>query len=192
VPAGALAQLDVRRRARPHLERVAALTGETTSLQILDGTQARFVDSVESVNAVRVGSRAGVSLPAHVASGGKAMLACMSDHALLALYPAEDLGAPLTSSTITSRTALLAELAAVRTQGYAVNHGESASGLVAVGAAICGSDRVPVAAVTTAAPLTRADPARVQEIAQALLEAAQAIEEHLSRPANGRAGRERG
>ncbi|HWG63687.1 MAG TPA: helix-turn-helix domain-containing protein, partial [Streptosporangiaceae bacterium] len=45
---GALAQLDVRQRARPYLERVAALTGETTSLQILDGTQARFVDSVES------------------------------------------------------------------------------------------------------------------------------------------------
>jgi len=82
---GALAQLDVRQRARPYLERVAALTGETTSLQILDGTQARFVDSVESVNAVRVGSRAGVSLPAHIASGGKAMLACMSDRALLTL-----------------------------------------------------------------------------------------------------------
>ena len=60
---GALAQLDVRQRARPYLEHVAALTGETTSLQILDGTQARFVDSIESVNAVRVGSRAGVSLP---------------------------------------------------------------------------------------------------------------------------------
>jgi DNA-binding IclR family transcriptional regulator len=93
---GALAQLDVRQRARPYLERVAAQTGETTSLQILDGTQARFVDSVESVNAVRVGSRAGVSLPAHIASGGKAMLACMSDRALLTLYPSEDLGSPLT------------------------------------------------------------------------------------------------
>jgi DNA-binding IclR family transcriptional regulator len=184
---GALAQLDVRQRARPYLERVAAQTGETTSLQILDGTQARFVDSVESVNAVRVGSRAGVSLPAHVASGGKAMLACMSARALLTLYPSEELGSPLTPATITSRTALLAELATIREQGYAVNHGESASGLVAVGAAIRGSDRVPVAAVTTAAPVTRVDPAKVQEIARALQEAAREIEQHLSSPANARA-----
>jgi DNA-binding IclR family transcriptional regulator len=180
---GALAQLDVRQRARPYLEHVAALTGETTSLQILDGTQARFVDSVESVNAVRVGSRVGVSLPAHIASGGKAMLACMSDRALLTLYPAEDLGPAVTAATITSRTALLAELDVVREQGYAVNHGESASGLTAVGVAIRGGDRVPVAALTTAAPATRTDPAKVQEIASALREAAREIEEHLSRPA---------
>jgi DNA-binding IclR family transcriptional regulator len=184
---GALAQLDVRQRARPYLERVAALTGETTSLQILDGTQARFVDSVESVNAVRVGSRAGVSLPAHIASGGKAMLACMSDRALLLLYPSEDLGPPLTPATLTSRAELFAELATVREQGYAVNHGGSASGLVAVGAAVRGSDGVPVAAVTTAAPVTRMDPAKVLEIARALREAARSIEEQWSRPVRAKA-----
>ena len=112
------------------------------------------------------------------------MLACMSDRALLTLYPSEDLGSPLTQATITSRTALLAELATVREQGYAVNYGESASGLVAVGAAVCGGDRVPVAALTTAAPVTRVDQATVQEIARALQEAAREIEEHLSGPAN--------
>jgi len=183
---GALAQLDVRQRARPYLEHVALLTGETTSLQILDGIQARFVDSVESVNAVRVGSRVGVSLPAHIASGGKAMLACMSDRALLMQYPSEDLGQAFTPATITSRTVLLAELATIREQGYAVNHGESASGLTAVGVAIRGSDGVPVAALTTAAPATRTDPARVQEIATALREAAREIEDHLSSPAKAK------
>ena len=179
---GALAQLDVRQRARPYLERVAVLTGETTSLQILEGTQARFVDSVESTNAVRVGSRAGVSLPAHVTSGGKAILARLSDSALLMLYPSENLGEPLTPATITSRTELLKELAAVREQGYAVNYGGSASGLIAVGAAVCGSDGVPVAALTTAAPVIRMDPGKVKEIARALQEAAHELEKHLSSP----------
>jgi DNA-binding IclR family transcriptional regulator len=184
---GALAQLDVRQRARPHLEHVAALTGETTSLQILDGTQARFVDSVESVNAVRVGSRAGVSLPAHIASGGKAMLACLSERALLTLYPSDDLGPPLTPATITSRADLLAELATARERGYAVNYGGSASGLVAVGVAVRGSDQVPVAALTTAAPVTRMDPAKMLEIARALQEAAREMEGHLSKPAGAKA-----
>jgi DNA-binding IclR family transcriptional regulator len=183
---GALAQMDVRQRARPFLEHVALLTGETTSLLILDGTQARFVDSVESVNAVRVGSRVGVSLPAHIASGGKAMLACMSDRALLALYPTEDLGQAFTPTTIVTRTALLAELATVRGQGYAVNHGESASGLTAIGVAIRGGDQIPVAALATAAPATRTDSAKVEEIASALRDAAREIEQHLARPANGR------
>jgi DNA-binding IclR family transcriptional regulator len=180
---GALAQLDVRQRARPYLERVAVSTGETTSLQILVGTQARFVDSVESLNAVRVGSRVGVSLPAHVASGGKAMLACLSDEALTTLYPDEDLGTALTPATVTSRAALLKELADARAQGYAVNQGESATGLIAVGAAIRGGDGLPVAAVTTAAPATRVGPDRVREIGQALTDAARAIEEQLTRPA---------
>ncbi len=184
---GALAQLDVRQRARPYLERVAVSTGETTSLQILDGTLARFVDSVESVSAVRVGSRVGVSLPAHVASGGKAMLACMSDQALQILYPSDDLGPALTPATVTSRSALLEELATVREQGYAVNHGQSATGLIAIGAAIRGSDGVPVAAVTTAAPVTRVSPAKVVQIAQALRDAAREIEQQLSRPATSRA-----
>ncbi len=176
---GALAQMDVRQRARPFLEHVALLTGETTSLLILDGAQARFVDSVESVSAVRVGSRVGVSLPAHIASGGKAML--------LALYPSEDLGSAFTPTTITDRTALLAELAAIREQGYAVNHGESASGLTAVGVAIRGGDQVPVAALATAAPATRTDSAKVEEIAGALRDAAREIERHLSRPAGAKA-----
>jgi IclR family acetate operon transcriptional repressor len=109
----------------------------------------------------------------------------MSDRALLTLYPAEDLGSPLTQATITSRTALLAELATIRAQGYAVNHGESASGLVAVGAAISSGEQV-LAALTTAAPVTRVDQAKVQEIARALQEAAREIEEHLSRPASAR------
>jgi DNA-binding IclR family transcriptional regulator len=183
---GALAQLDVRQRARPYLERVAVATGETTSLQILDGTLARFVDSVESVNAVRVGSRVGVSLPAHVASGGQAMLACMSDQALMTLYPSDDLGPALTPATVTSRAVLLEGLAAVREQGYAVNHGQSATGLIAIGAAIRGSDGVPVAAVTTAAPASRTGPAKVQEIGQALMEAAREIEEQMSRPVSAK------
>jgi DNA-binding IclR family transcriptional regulator len=43
---------------------------------------------------------------------------------------------------------------------------------------------VPVAALTTAAPVTRVDQVKVQEIARALQEAAREIEEHLSKPAN--------
>ena len=183
---GALAQLDVRQRARPYLEHVAAQTGETTSLQILEGTQARFVDSVESINTVRVGSRAGVSMPAHLVSGGKAMLAAMSSRALLALYPNERLGPPLTSASITSRKELIDELASIRAQGYSVNHEQSTSGLIAVGVAVRGSDGSPLAAMTVAGPASRMDPAKIAEAAGALLEAVRELEAQLSSPLEAR------
>jgi DNA-binding IclR family transcriptional regulator len=74
----------------------------------------------------------------------------------------------------------------VREQGYAVNYGGSASGLIAIGVAVCGSDGMPVAALTTAAPVIRMDPGKVQEIARALQEAAHELEKHLSSPVKRR------
>jgi DNA-binding IclR family transcriptional regulator len=180
---GALTRLDVRQRARAFLVRVAALTGETTSLQILEGTQTRFVDSVESINTVRVGSRAGVSLPAHLTSGGKAILAGMPNRALLLLYPAEKLGAPLTASSTTTREKLTDELAEIRAQGYSVNYEESTPGLIAVGMAVNGSDRLPVAALTVAGPVYRMDQKKIQEVAKALQDAVHELEAQLSSPA---------
>jgi DNA-binding IclR family transcriptional regulator len=180
---GALTRLDVRQRARAFLVRVAALTGETTSLQILEGTQTRFVDSVESINTVRVGSRAGVSLPAHLTSGGKAILAGMPNRALLLLYPAEKLGAPLTPSSTTTREKLTDELGAIRAQGYSVNYEESTAGLIAVGVAVNGSDRMPVAALTVAGPVYRMDQKKIQEVAKALQDAVHELEAQLSSPA---------
>ena len=183
---GALTRIDVRQRAKAFLVRAAALTGETTSLQILEGTQARFVDSVESINTVRVGSRAGVSMPAHLVSGGKAMLAAMSSRALLALYPNERLRPPLTSASITSRKELIDELASIRAQGYSVNHEQSTSGLIAVGVAVRGSDGSPLAAMTVAGPASRMDPAKIAEAAGALLEAVRELEAQLSSPLEAR------
>lgn len=183
---GALTRLDVRQRARTFLVRVATLTGETTSLQILEGTQARFVDSVESINTVRVGSRAGVSLPAHLTSGGRAMLAAMSNRALLLLYPNEKLGPPLTEASVTSRKKLIDELAVIRAQGYSVSHEQSTSGLIAIGVAVHGSDRAPLAAITVAGPASRMGPEKIAQAAEALQESVRELEAQLSSPVDAR------
>src|SRR5262245_16799298 len=61
--------------AHPHLQRLAASVGETVHLMVLDGNGTRFVDGVEGPHALRVGSRTGNLLPAHVTSGGKTLLA---------------------------------------------------------------------------------------------------------------------
>ncbi|MGH7746887.1 MAG: IclR family transcriptional regulator, partial [Candidatus Dormibacteria bacterium] len=50
----ALRGLDVRRVARPHLEALSRQLGETVHLLALEGSQCRFLDSVESMATVRV------------------------------------------------------------------------------------------------------------------------------------------
>jgi DNA-binding IclR family transcriptional regulator len=175
---GALARLDVRQRARPFLERIAALTGETTSLLILEGAESRFVDSVESARTVRVGSRAGVNLPAHLTSGGKAMLAMLPKRALVLLYPDDELDG-MTPSSTTSRAQLMVELDTIRGQGYAVNHGGTSTGLVAVGVAVCDQDRTPVAAVSVAAPASRTGPEEVEQLRRVVQLAVRELEETL-------------
>ncbi|MFG1821806.1 IclR family transcriptional regulator C-terminal domain-containing protein [Microbispora bryophytorum] len=54
---------------------------------VLQGNGVRFVDGVEGPQALHVGSRIGMLLPAHVTSGGKALLAELPDEELRALYP---------------------------------------------------------------------------------------------------------
>src|SRR4051812_40826180 len=45
------------------LERLAAAVGETCHVAVLEGNSTRFVDSVESFQALRVGNRVGTLLP---------------------------------------------------------------------------------------------------------------------------------
>jgi len=180
VGVGALSKLDVRRKARPYLERLVATTGETASLQILEGNHVRFVDSVESTNAVRVASRAGVSLPAHASSGGKVLLAGLAPETVQRLYPTERLE-QMTDATNTDRAALFEELAEARTQGYSVNHGESEPGLVAVGVPLSDRAGTPIASLTIAGPTARMGPDGVNRAVRALREAAKELGELLYR-----------
>jgi DNA-binding IclR family transcriptional regulator len=150
----AVGALDVRARMRPYLTDIAARTGETVSLLVLDGDMAHFIDSIESERTVRVGSRFDARMPAHATSAGKAILAALPVEEVLASYPNEKL-VTVTERTVATRTQLLATLAQVRAAGFAVNWEESEVGLCAVGMAVLGIEGRPTAAFTVAAPMQR-------------------------------------
>ena len=71
--------LTLKEVARPHLQMLVAKVNETANLVVRVGTQVRFVTTVECDQVLRVGDRAGRVLPAHLASGGKALLAALDD-----------------------------------------------------------------------------------------------------------------
>lgn len=126
-----LRQIDVREQVRPMLEKLAEHYDETVHLARLDGALVSFVDAVESNRAVRVASRMGKTLPAHVSASGKALLSQLTDEAVVALYPREELEA-VTPHSLTTRTALLEDLERIRERGYATGLQESEDGVIAV------------------------------------------------------------
>jgi len=127
----AIRQMDVRGRARPILERVNTLLGETVHLGRLEGMQVHFLDSIESSQTVRVAARHGRSLPAHCTSTGKAMLSELTTEELHVLYPNEHIDG-LTDRSLTSRTALERDLETTRRRGYALSMQESEDGVTSV------------------------------------------------------------
>jgi DNA-binding IclR family transcriptional regulator len=165
-------EMDVRSLARPALESLAAETAETVHLAVLDGGDVLFLDSVEGTQVVRVGSRIGVRLPAHVTSLGKVILAHLPKERIASLYPSEILPGR-TPDSIVKRKVLLRSLGQVADQGYAVNEGESEEELGAVGVPILTPSGVPAAAISVSAPRARFD-ARLVERALPPLRAAAA------------------
>lgn len=174
----ALRELDIRRDARPQLERLVAELGETAHLTVLRGTRVLFIDGVESSRVLRAATRVGASLPAHATASGNVMLAALPDEALLERYPQERLQ-PVTTRTVTSRPALLSRLAQVREDGYAINDGESEDDVVAVAAAIPGRDGAARGAITVAGPATRFGHENAVRAAAVVRAAAEAVGEVL-------------
>jgi DNA-binding IclR family transcriptional regulator len=151
----AVRQLDIRAHARPVLESLAAASGETVHLVVLEGSDVRYLDAVESPRALRVSARTGSALPAHCTASGKALLAGWPDAEVAALFPGEAPLPALTDRSITRRSGLLAELREVRERGFAVNREESEEGVASVAVPVPGPRQAPVAALAVSAPVSR-------------------------------------
>jgi len=179
----AVSRIDIRRVARPVLEELREQTQETASLAVLEGTTVRFVDCAESPRSVRVGNRTGVVRAAHASAVGKAILAGLSAIEIDRRYPHEELPAATTGAALTSRTALKAELAEIRNQGYALNWEESADGVCAVAAALRDTVGQPLAGLGVAAPSSRmGDIEAIRDFAAHVLHGAEMVHERLRSP----------
>jgi IclR family transcriptional regulator, acetate operon repressor len=136
----------LRRVAQPHLRALTARLRESTNLMVLVGTEVRFLTTIECDQALRVGDRVGQALPAHRASGGRA---------LLALIPPDQLDARYGSSDQVNLTRLRRELALIRKRGFAINDQLTEAGVTAIGAALRDPAGNPIAGISVAMPTAR-------------------------------------
>jgi PcaR/PcaU/PobR family beta-ketoadipate pathway transcriptional regulator len=142
----AIHTFEIRKIAHPYLEKLSQELGETVTLAVLDGFRAIYVDRIHNQSVVGVVLGVGSSLPAHCTALGKVLLAGLPVDELNQLLATQEL-CSYTPKTLTSKKSLIAELAKIRAQGYAIDDEELASALRAAAAPLRDLSRRTVAAI---------------------------------------------
>ena len=151
--------------AQPFLDKLGKATGETINLGVTSHGMVEQIAQVDSTYMIGGTNWVGLSVPLHCSALGKVLLA----------FGAAQLPKKLerrTERTITTEAALRADLATVRTRGYAVTEEELEPGLIAIAAPIHGYDGAVVAALSVSAPTTRMTRERVTLTVERCLEEA--------------------
>jgi IclR family transcriptional regulator, acetate operon repressor len=154
--------------ARPAMEELAAVTGETVVLSVAAGDEAVDVAQVDSRFLVGGKRWIGLRSPLHATSDGKVLLA----FGAAALPPGKL--ERVSARTITSLRALEQELDDVRRNGWARSVGEYEEGLNGVAAPIHDDDRC-VAALSVSGPAYRVTEELLPDLASRCIEAANAV-----------------
>ncbi|WP_235883298.1 IclR family transcriptional regulator [Saccharopolyspora elongata] len=171
---------DLRSVALPLLSELQAATGETVHLMVPDGNEVVLIERLDSAHQLRTFYSLGLRSPLHATSNGKAVLAAMPDDDV-ADYLAKYLSR-VTDRTIVDPDALLAQLATIRGQGYAVNEEEHQPGIVAIGAAICPPGAGAVGSLSVSAPKVRLTRNRYATVGRQVRDTAFRISQGLSSP----------
>jgi len=171
-----LERVDVRERARPVLEHLAEVTGETATLSIRQGGARVYVDQAFPVTEIRMTVRIGEPFPLHAGSSSKAFLAFLPEHEQEQYLSRELTG--LTEETIVDAGTLRADLRAIRGRGYARSFGERQVGAASVAAPIFDHDGKPVAVISVCGPLERFR-GRSDQAAKQLLEQTRELSRRL-------------
>jgi IclR family pca regulon transcriptional regulator len=155
----AINSMELRDVAAPHLRRLCDETGHTVNMAILDDVDIVYVERVRASrrnqDAIDLDLHVGSRLPAYCTSMGKVLLAFLSSAERDELLERTAL-TRRGPNTLTSRTALTAELERVRATGIAVNNEELAYGLRSIAVPVIAADGAAVAAVNLAAHRTMA------------------------------------
>lgn len=167
---------DLRRIARPHLEALGEVVGETVHLGVLRGAEIVYLDKVEARQAVRMYSRVGNASPIHCTGIGKAAISTLPERRCREIIRTLTYR-PFTPSTITGRDEFAAEIQKIRQQGFAFDLEEHEQGIRCIAVPV--SARGIAAGISVTAPAYRAESGRLEAWKLPLQKAARAINAEL-------------
>jgi DNA-binding IclR family transcriptional regulator len=160
--------LDVRQLARPFLEELSGITGETSTLSLPAVHDLITIDFVPSSRSVRSVAQIGRNSVAHATAAGKVFLA----------WGGQLPEGPLTTyteRTITDRAAMTVEIERVRERGWAQAVGEREDELNGVAVPIHDNTGTLVAVLGVQGPAGRFTPRVMRTAIAPLVERAQAL-----------------
>lgn len=153
--------------ADPALDELTAATRESSHFGTLVDGDVLYLNRRAASHDLLSISRIGQRKRAYGTALGKAMLSCLGDDELAAIYPAQL--PPLTDSTLRTRDDLVAELVGCRQRGFASECEESTPGVRCIGMAISVGGMLFGLSLT--APVQRVSTSQMEEM-QPLLAAA--------------------
>ena len=149
----ALSRIDIRKLALPELAILSQQTNETSTLSVRAGEGRIYLDQITPPREVIMSVSIGTQFPLHAGSSSKAFLAFLSKPEIDQYLAGPLLS--LTSSTMTNRRKLVAELATIRAQGWASSTGERQSGAASVAAPVIDHLGAPIAVISICGPADR-------------------------------------
>ena len=153
--------------ARPYLQRVVVLTGETANLAVLEGDHVVYVDQVASRHRLRTFAEVGHRVPLHSTAVGKVLAAHLDGEEVRTSL--KRAGLPVrTSLTITDLGRFEGEMVSVRRLGYAVDDGEEAEGIFCVAVPVGDPEGGALCALSISAPASRVSGAQAPGLSSTL------------------------
>ena len=148
-------------RARPLMQRLVDLTGETANLGIRQDGKVLFLSQVETHQSIRAFFPPGTLSPLHASGIGKALLSAIEDDAIRRLVREAGLEG-FTPKTLTGTDRLLEDIARIRERGYSVDDEERTTGMRCVAAPIRNAAGDAVAGLSVSGPVSRISDAAVK------------------------------
>jgi IclR family pca regulon transcriptional regulator len=176
-----LDSMDIEALTRTHLEDLAARTGDSAALSVLDGSDIVYVARASVRTLVRLEAHVGSRFPAYATSMGRVLLAGSSPERLQA-YFATATFTELTKHTVTDPAKLMKRIEDARRLGYSAVEDELAYGVVAVAVPVFDAAARVVAALNSSShsrKVTRVE--LVRERVGMLQEVSRQITSELSR-----------
>ncbi len=163
--ATAVKQLTFRRVALPALAAALPKLNRSANIGVAQPSSVLYLETLDLVAGFVSSVPAGVEMPYHATTMGKAILAFQPQEFVSAVIQR---GLPsFTDRTITNASALSSELEVIRDCGFALNQGEYRTDGFAVAVPLLGASGVPVAAISVPASKTEMDP--ISEVVQSLV-----------------------
>jgi IclR family transcriptional regulator, KDG regulon repressor len=162
IGSAAVSHLEIKEVARPYLENLRNISGETAHLAVMDEEGVFYIDKMESSQSVRMYSYVGRRAPVHCTAVGKVLLAYQTSEKIAKfLFPGLK---AYTHNTILQKEKLIEELRKVRKQGCALDNEELELGLFCIAAPVRNHLGDVIAAISISGPGVRLRKPRIREL----------------------------